>query len=474
MEACSEQVLFSKKVETLRKMLKQKKLPITGNKQALVERLLRQQSSTGQPQSTSRRPSRATPSGPSGRSAIHNPSSQGTNQRSTRQQSRGTAARSSDPKNRQRGHDNTHSTPSNRRPRTPPRQRERGAMQRDQGRPGREASHQRDSSRDSSSTSTTSSVQQKRVVTRSSHPRQNSNDQDTTNADSSSGSDYTENHHHQRAARKRRRHHSKMSPPPKRRRRTHSSSSSVTVDSSSTDSDSSSDTSSDPRRNHQRRNRRTHLPARKTSVSRNKTRMKKLVVSCQPPLPDKYCARIAKGEYVPFNKLLVPRNTMVTGDPYKSQPKQPGRVVTNLASWLEAWNRFVGVVVLTQPHKSLEMLKYQTLITAAFKQYPPEACIEYDCCFRQQAANDRRLKWGKYKEDIFIWCFSPRPANAGRENHASAWETRSFRPRFTINGRLGPASETVTHSGRKRNLHPLQHSTRLCKRRGMQIHTCLQ
>lgn len=102
--------------------------------------------------------------------------------------------------------------------------------------------------------------------------------------------------------------------------------------------------------------------------------------------------------------------------------------------------------MVTQPTKALEMLKYQTLISAAFTQYLAEACLDYDRCFRQQAAKNRHLKWGKYKEDIFIWCFSPKPASVGLGNHANTWETRSFRPRPTINARLGPPSETVSHT----------------------------
>ena len=43
------------------------------------------------------------------------------------------------------------------------------------------------------------------------------------------------------------------------------------------------------------------------------------------------------------------------------------------------------------------MLKYQTLITMAFQDYPVEACIEYDRTFRQLAAKDKNVPWDKYK-----------------------------------------------------------------------------
>ena len=76
----------------------------------------------------------------------------------------------------------------------------------------------------------------------------------------------------------------------------------------------------------------------------------------------------------------------------------------------------------------------------AFERYPHEACVEYDSCFRQQASKDKQLRWDKYKEDIFVWCFSPKPAGNAQGPHASAWEPRhSFRPR-SILSHLGPAA----------------------------------
>ena len=118
----------------------------------------------------------------------------------------------------------------------------------------------------------------------------------------------------------------------------------------------------------------------------------------------------------------------------------------------------MAVVLAAHPKRSLELLKYQTLICAAFAKYPAEACLEYDRCFRLQASKDSKLTWGKYKEDIFIWCFAPKPASAGLGTHASAWEAQTFRPkahawdaqpfrnRMGLGARLGPPPDTVTHT----------------------------
>ena len=55
------------------------------------------------------------------------------------------------------------------------------------------------------------------------------------------------------------------------------------------------------------------------------------------------------------------------------------------------------------------MLKYQTLITVAFQDYPAEACIEYDRHFRQLAAKDKKVP--------------PKPVSTGLGNTT---ETRNY------------------------------------------------
>ena len=92
---------------------------------------------------------------------------------------------------------------------------------------------------------------------------------------------------------------------PRKRRRSRSSSSSTSSSSSST-SDSSSDDTSD-NRNRRRRKKRKHNHSRLRLPSNTKGKLKKLAVSCCPPLQERYCARIARGEYVSFDKLLIPK-----------------------------------------------------------------------------------------------------------------------------------------------------------------------
>lgn len=145
-------------------------------------------------------------------------------------------------------------------------------------------------------------------VTRRSRPRQISSQQYTTPDDSSSQSDvhYCPSRH---TYRKRQHRHSSEGLLPKRKKRHRSRSTSSTSGSSSSgSSDSRAESATNLRRRHQRRHRRQGY--RESQVAAN---MKKIAVSCYPPLPDKRAAKITKGQYVCFNKLLVP-------SPYKSKP----------------------------------------------------------------------------------------------------------------------------------------------------------
>ena len=204
--------------------------------------------------------------------------------------------------------------------------------------------------------------------------------------------------------------------------------------SSSTDGSDTTTTSSLPSSDSTCRKR--HKKKAKRLRSGTKAKLDKLTVSCCPPLARKYSSKIVRGEYVSFDKLTIPKKHR--NDPSgKGGPKHTQRrPVSGLTTWIEAWNRFMGVVVAHKPSKALELIKYQTLITTAFQDYPPEACIQYDRRFRQLAAKNKDLAWGKYKEDLFVWCFSPKPASTG--------SFRAHRP--AVLSHLGPAPGNSTHT----------------------------
>ena len=132
-----------------------------------------------------------------------------------------------------------------------------------------------------------------------------------------------------------------------------------------------------------------------------------------------------------FSKLLLPHDTPPIINPTKSKSHRDKtkRQVTDLRSWLEAWNRYLCTRVAANPSVVLELAKYQTMMVMFFKHHPADACKQYDKLFRQEAAQDRTLRWDSIKNDIYIWAVTQPPASQ---------RTQSFRDKVPVLARLGP------------------------------------
>ena len=227
----------------------------------------------------------------------------------------------------------------------------------------------------------------------------------------------------------------------KRRRRqsvSSSSSTSSSSSSSSTDTSSSYDNSDSGSRSRSRRRRHCHKRRRRRRTRRVRWQdsAPQPSISCAPPIDHKLSNRIREGKYVNFDLLLL--------DPHKppllqsrSSAKKRDKLkrhVTDLPSWLEAWNRFVCAKIAHHPAMALELAKYQTLMGMFFAKHQPQLCIEYDKLFRQAAAQDRTLRWDTIKEDVYMWALTQRP---------------NFRDKNHVTSRLGPEpSATKPYSDR--------------------------
>ena len=100
--------------------------------------------------------------------------------------------------------------------------------------------------------------------------------------------------------------------------------------------------------------------------------------------------------------------------------------MTDLATWLEAWNRFLCCHLSYFPITAL-----QTLLDMLFAHHPPQHCLEYDRLFRQTAAQDPSLRWDTIKEDIYVWTFT---------------KNQSFRDKPSIMSTLGPPASVASPS----------------------------
>ena len=224
---------------------------------------------------------------------------------------------------------------------------------------------------------------------------------------------------------------SEASPPRRKRRRHRDSSLSSSSTSSSTSSTSDSSSSSRRRRHHKRRRHRRHHSSSTAAIAS---------ISCSPPLPGHLQDRIKRGKYVNFDKLLLPVHTppLFTGNQKSTkQRKTQKRQVTDLNSWLEAWNRYATCRTASDPRMALELIKYQTVISLLFARYPATSVTEYDRLFRQAAARDRTMRWDSPKEDIYVWALT-QPNLSSSNLHSGHSSSLSFRDRAPITARLGP------------------------------------
>ncbi len=137
--------------------------------------------------------------------------------------------------------------------------------------------------------------------------------------------------------------------------------------------------------------------------------------------------RIRKGKFVSFDKLLPSSPDLPPVPTTKREPSAPKqtrtRRVTDLTTWLEAWNVFLLVRIHSAPHSALELAKYQALICRLFSGYPAAPCLRYDELFRQAAARNPLLPWDELKEDLLVWCVT---------------RQQPFRPKLPALARLGP------------------------------------
>ena len=227
---------------------------------------------------------------------------------------------------------------------------------------------------------------------------------------------------------------SKASPPRRKHRLHRDSSLSSSSTSSSTSSTSGSSSSSRRRRHHRRRHHTRHRRRHSSSTAAIAS------ISCSPPLPGHLQDRIKRGKYVNFDKLLLPLHTppIFTGNQNSTkQRKTQKRQITDLNSWLEAWNRYATCRIASDPRMALELIKYQTVISLLFARYPATSVIEYDRLFRQAAARERTMRWDSPKEDIYVWALT-QPNLASSNLHGGHSSSLSFRDRAPITARLGP------------------------------------
>ena len=172
-----------------------------------------------------------------------------------------------------------------------------------------------------------------------------------------------------------------------------------------------------------------------------------------PAVPAKLRQRILHSEYIDFD-LLLPESMFTARFCTASMPSltlrlsmepssggdgvvvvQPRpvykRSVSNLSSWLEAWNGYVATLVSQYPYRVASLLAYQWIICQASLHSLQVAWLQYDSRFRTPAAEDKSLRWDHKLNDLWLECFS---LVAASPSHAAAYPSSKARRPCTYCG----------------------------------------
>ena len=87
-----------------------------------------------------------------------------------------------------------------------------------------------------------------------------------------------------------------------------------------------------------------------------------------------------------------------------SKTKRTKRQVTDLHSWLEAWNRYLCARLASY---ALELTKYHTMIAMFLNHHPPQHCIEYDKLFRHPQMGHHKRRHLRMDHHTMLTLLSP-------------------------------------------------------------------
>ena len=139
------------------------------------------------------------------------------------------------------------------------------------------------------------------------------------------------------------------------------------------------------------------------------------------PLDKSLKDKILSGEYVDFC-LLLPDMIYQSQSPTlqlcyeESSPdfqgflltlvKQKKPVIDSFQKWLDAFTTYMLAIFATYPNRSVELIKYQQIISRAVSKFKGLAWLSYDEQFRQRTAYDLSIPSDKIvplEEDCYIF-----------------------------------------------------------------------
>ena len=128
------------------------------------------------------------------------------------------------------------------------------------------------------------------------------------------------------------------------------------------------------------------------------------------PVPFKVVSQITAGKFVNLEDLLAENITMPEQEPqlwFNGQlvlshtPKKRKRLITDIASWMEAFSIFYLILCSSFPHRWRDLTSYKLLILRTYRQFSGFCWLDYDRAFREHAAAEKVTDWSKMHVQLF-------------------------------------------------------------------------
>ena len=139
------------------------------------------------------------------------------------------------------------------------------------------------------------------------------------------------------------------------------------------------------------------------------------------PLDKSLEDKILRGEYIDFTLLLpdslyrsqIPEVQLRYEDSYPGSQgfpltliKRKKAVIDTFHKWLDAFTAYMLVIVGNFPRRSLELIKYQQIISRAVTKFKGLAWLSYDEQFHRCAAYDLSIAWDTIDLELWTVTFS--------------------------------------------------------------------
>ena len=151
------------------------------------------------------------------------------------------------------------------------------------------------------------------------------------------------------------------------------------------------------------------------------TSQARISFSCgsQLPLEQNLQDKILRGEYSDFSLLLSDSlarpqapdiqlrvDDLIPGSSPVTMVCKRKPVIDSFYKWLDTFTAYALVIVGSHPRRSLELFKYQQIISRGASKLQGTAFLAYDKHFRRQAASDLRISWDQVNIELWTVTFS--------------------------------------------------------------------